>query len=80
MIECVQSDVFDGVDIVFIALHGKYGEDGYFQGLLDLKGIKYTGSDMAASVVAMDKTLVEDALSSWWHPNTVLGWRCTRVC
>jgi len=40
---------------VFIALHGRYGEDGRIQGLLDLAGIPYTGSGHAASAIAMDK-------------------------
>lgn len=52
---CVQSTLFDDVDVVFIALHGRYGEDGYMQSLLDLRGIRYTGSSMLASAMAMDK-------------------------
>jgi D-alanine-D-alanine ligase len=43
------------IDIVFIALHGQYGEDGTVQGLLDLLGIKYTGSGLLASAIGMDK-------------------------
>jgi D-alanine-D-alanine ligase len=43
--------------IVFNVLHGKYGEDGYVQSILDLHGIKYTGSGMLASAVAMDKAM-----------------------
>ena len=43
-------------DIVFIALHGKYGEDGTVQGTLDLLGIPYTGSGVLASALAMDKS------------------------
>lgn len=44
-------------DCVFIALHGPFGEDGRIQGLLDLMGIRYTGSGCAASALAMDKIL-----------------------
>lgn len=44
-------------DIVYNVLHGKYGEDGYVQAILDLHGIKYTGSGMIASAVAMDKAM-----------------------
>jgi len=40
---------------VFIALHGRYGEDGSIQGALELLGIPYTGSGVMASAVAMDK-------------------------
>jgi D-alanine-D-alanine ligase len=40
---------------VFIALHGRYGEDGTIQGALELLGIPYTGSGVLASALAMDK-------------------------
>lgn len=42
-------------DRVFIALHGRYGEDGSLQGALELLGIAYTGSGVMASSIAMDK-------------------------
>src|SRR5215470_18458128 len=42
-------------DRVFIALHGRYGEDGTVQGALELLGIPYTGSGVLASALAMDK-------------------------
>ncbi|WP_338770884.1 D-alanine--D-alanine ligase [Massilia sp. METH4] len=42
-------------DRVFIALHGRYGEDGTLQGALELLGIPYTGSGVMASAMAMDK-------------------------
>lgn len=45
----------DGFDRVFIALHGRYGEDGSVQGALELMGIPYTGSGILASALAMDK-------------------------
>lgn len=44
-----------GFDRVFIALHGRYGEDGTMQGLLEQLGIPYSGSGVMASAVAMDK-------------------------
>jgi D-alanine-D-alanine ligase len=44
-----------GFDRVFIALHGRYGEDGTIQGALELMGIPYTGSGVLASALAMDK-------------------------
>ncbi|OEH93483.1 D-alanine--D-alanine ligase [Bacillus solimangrovi] len=43
------------VDIVFIGLHGRLGEDGSIQSLLDLAGIPYVGSGVLASALAMDK-------------------------
>lgn len=47
--------VVRGFDRVFIALHGRYGEDGTVQGALELLGIPYTGSGVLASALAMDK-------------------------
>ena len=45
----------EGVEVAFICLHGRYGEDGAVQGLLELLGIPYTGSGVLASALAMDK-------------------------
>ncbi|MCB1008881.1 MAG: D-alanine--D-alanine ligase [Acidobacteria bacterium] len=42
-------------DLVFLVLHGEQGEGGAVQGLLDLVGVRYTGSGMLASALAMDK-------------------------
>lgn len=44
------------INLVFIALHGKLGEDGTIQGLLEIMGIPYTGSGILASALALDKT------------------------
>lgn len=46
-------------DRVFIALHGRGGEDGTIQGLLELLGIPYTGSGVMASAIAMDKVFTK---------------------
>ena len=43
----------------FIALHGRYGEDGTVQGALELLGIPYTGSGVMASSIAMDKVMTK---------------------
>jgi len=45
----------EAYDRVFIALHGRYGEDGTIQGALELMGIPYTGSGVMASALGMDK-------------------------
>ena len=45
----------EGVGAAFIALHGRYGEDGCVQGMCEVMGIPYTGSGVRASSVAMDK-------------------------
>lgn len=44
-----------GFDRVFIALHGRWGEDGVIQGALDVLGLPYTGSGVLGSALAMDK-------------------------
>jgi len=45
----------EGFDRAFIALHGRYGEDGTVQGALELLGIPYTGSGVMASALSLDK-------------------------
>lgn len=47
------------VDIVFPAMHGTYGEDGALAGLLDMAGVAYVGCGVAASAIAMDKSLAK---------------------
>lgn len=51
-----------GVDVVFIALHGGAGEDGTLQALLDLTGLAYTGSGHLGSALAMDKEITKRVL------------------
>jgi len=51
-------------DIAFLALHGKWGEDGHVQGLLENWGIPYTGCGLLASALAMDKVLCKAAYLS----------------
>ncbi len=48
------------VEVVFPVLHGPYGEDGRVQGALDLLGIPYVGSGVAASGAAMDKEIMKN--------------------
>lgn len=47
----------DGLDVVFIALHGSFGEDGTLQAILDAASIAYTGSGLLGSAMAMDKDI-----------------------
>ena len=58
---CFEGDcvVREHIDVVFPVLHGENGEDGTIQGLLELAGIAYVGPHVAASAVAMDKTLTK---------------------
>jgi len=51
-------------DRVFIALHGRYGEDGTLQGALEQLGIPYTGPGVLASAIAMDKAMTKRV---WLH-------------
>jgi D-alanine-D-alanine ligase len=48
-----------GTDVVFLALHGTYGEDGTVQAELDQLGVPYTGCDAAASRIGFDKALTK---------------------
>ncbi len=49
----------EGFDRCFIALHGRYGEDGTVQGALELLGLPYTGSGVMASSLAIDKVMTK---------------------
>jgi D-alanine-D-alanine ligase len=60
----LSTPVFRNIDVVFIALHGGEGENGMIQSLLDLSGIKYTGSGMTASAVAMNKAITKRLFAS----------------
>jgi D-alanine-D-alanine ligase len=79
----------DGFERVFIALHGRFGEDGTVQGALEVLGIPYTGSGVMASALAMDKWRTKlvwiasgiptpryrviDAKADWWAVVAELG-------
>jgi len=56
-IDAINSNLLDDVDVVFSAMHGKWAEDGTIQSLLELRGLKYTGSKVLASALAMDKEM-----------------------
>ena len=72
------------IDIMFIALHGTYGEDGGVQGLCKSLGIKYTGSNVLSSSVAMNKALAGRIYEKigLQHPNFLdfnrIGWKQSR--
>lgn len=51
-------------DVIFNALHGRVGEDGTVQGLLEFIGIPYTHSGVMASAIAMDKPLMKDVVAA----------------
>jgi len=58
------SKALQGIDVVFNALHGEYGEDGTVQRILDLYGMPYTGSNSLESAVAFNKQNTKNALRS----------------
>ncbi len=53
----------ENVETAFLALHGKYGEDGCIQGLLEILGIPYTGCGVSASAISMNKDITKRVLS-----------------
>jgi D-alanine-D-alanine ligase len=55
----VPSELRQGLDVVFIALHGPYGEDGTIQGLLEVADVPYVGAGVLASAVGMDKATMK---------------------
>ncbi len=57
-----------GVDVVFPALHGPFGEDGSIQGTLETLGVAYAGAGVAASAVCMDKVLFKDLMAGLGIP------------
>src|SRR5512136_2448873 len=56
--------VKERVELAFVSLHGRYGEDGAVQGLLELLGIPYTGSGVLASALAMNKIFAKQAFAA----------------
>ena len=64
------------LDVVFPVLHGKNGEDGTVQGLLELAEIPYVGCGVLASAICMDKELTHIVLTHHGIPNA--KWRCLR--
>ena len=71
--DCV---VREHIDVVFPVLHGENGEDGAMQGLLQMAGIPYVGPHVAASAVAMDKTLTKLVVDNAGVPQA--AWQLVR--
>ncbi len=53
-----------GVNVVFPVLHGRYGEDGTVQGMLEMLDVPYVGSGVAASALCMDKVLFKELMAA----------------
>jgi D-alanine-D-alanine ligase len=63
-----------GVDAVFPALHGPFGEDGTVQGMLELLDVPYVGSGVLASALCMDKILFKDVMGRAGLPQVPYWW------
>jgi D-alanine-D-alanine ligase len=57
------------IEVAFNALHGRYGEDGCIQGLLEVMGIPYTGAGLLGSAISMDKWLTKRLLDAAGVPS-----------
>jgi D-alanine-D-alanine ligase len=64
----------EGFARVFIALHGRHGEDGSVQGALELLGLPYTGSGVMASAICMDKTMTKRVFVAEGLPTPRWAW------
>ena len=62
--DAINNEPYNNSDLVFIALHGGAGEDGTIQALLDLVNIKYTGSNMMASAMSMNKSIAKNLIEN----------------
>ena len=75
-IEMLSSPQIKEAELAFLALHGTFGEDGTIQALLDSVGLKYTGSNVLASALAMDKDVSKKLFKEAGIP--VLEWTMVR--
>ena len=69
LVEFLRPAAGGGPDVVFNAMHGKYGEDGCIQGVLEILDVPYTHSGVLASAIAMDKPLAKQVFAG-------IGLRC----
>ena len=74
LLDCIDSPMFENIDLVFLGLHGKYGEDGKVQTLLEMRGKKYTGSGILASNIAMSKEISKSIFR--FHNILTPDWTC----
>ncbi len=73
----LQMSEYQQVDLVMIALHGGAGEDGTIQAVLDLAGKKYTGSNMMASAISMNKAYAKRIVKNEGIPTP--DWMIARI-
>ena len=75
-IEMLSSPLINDAELAFLTLHGRFGEDGTVQALLESIGLKYTGSKVLASALAMDKDVSKKLFKEVGIP--VLDWTMVR--
>lgn len=66
--DCIETILYKKPDVVFIALHGGFGEDGTLQAALEMYNIKYTGSNSLSSKVCMNKFFTKAILKEYHIP------------
>lgn len=66
------------IDVAFLALHGRMGEDGRVQGLLEVLGVPYTGSGVMASALAMNKPMAKKVFRQH-NLATAVGYQVSRA-
>ncbi|HEU4452761.1 MAG TPA: hypothetical protein VFR81_06860, partial [Longimicrobium sp.] len=76
-IQLAEVEQIRAADVAFLALHGGAGEDGTIQALLDLMGVRYTGTGPLGSGIAMDKDVSKRLLRDAQVPT--LPWRVARA-
>lgn len=64
---------FSGIDVAIPVLHGRFGEDGTVQGLLELSGVRYVGSGVLSSALCMDKAMCQRVLAAAGLPVVPTG-------
>jgi D-alanine-D-alanine ligase len=64
LVDFLRPSAGGGPDVVFNALHGRYGEDGCLQGVLEILAVPYTHSGVLASAIAMDKPMARHVFTS----------------
>jgi D-alanine-D-alanine ligase len=77
MLELALGRGLHGVDVVFPALHGPFGEDGTVQGLLECLGVPYVGAGVLASALCMDKVMFKDLMAACGVPQ--VDYRAVRL-
>jgi D-alanine-D-alanine ligase len=77
LVQLIPGSGLPGIDVVFPALHGPFGEDGTVQGLLECLGVPYVGAGVLASALCMDKVLFKELMARAGLPQ--VDYRAVRI-